>query len=109
MFAASIGSTTVGTGSEFLVETVDSDDGSDDEMSDGDEDPSCGDLFGDDIDLDGLLEQAFVGSTTAAKPQGVLVEHLSKIWRIDLKTAKKTLDVTTQLLRRSEDTALSRN
>ena len=75
VFAASIGSTTVGTGSEFLVETVDSDDGSDDEMldsddemSDGDEDPSCDDLFGDDIDLDDLLEQAFVRSTTAAKP-----------------------------------------
>ena len=48
------------------------------------------------IELDALISS--VGATAASKPTGVTAKHLSKVWRIDTKTAKKTLEVTKQLL-----------
>ena len=45
--------------------------------------------------------------TTDSNPTGVTAKNLSKVWRIDAKTAEKTLDVTTQLLRWSDDPNLS--
>ena len=45
----------------------------------------------------------------ADPPKGVNAEHLSKVWRIDLETAKQTLDVTTQLCKRTTDPTLSHN
>ena len=59
----------------------------------------------DQIDLDDNM----ACSTEATKFAGVSPEHLSKVWRIDHKTAQRTLDVTTQKCVRSEGNALSRN
>lgn len=56
------------------------------------------------------LDEYFTASATHAEaPKGVSVEQLSKVWRIDLETAKRTLDVTTQRCKRSENPTLSRN
>ena len=100
-FAATIGSTTVGSNSPYV---------SDEDQSkiDSENDPiDQFDLNDYDIHLDDMVSA--LGSTTASKPTGVTAEHLSKIWKIDVPTAEKTIDVTTQLLRRSQDPKLSRN
>ena len=39
----------------------------------------------------------------------VLADHLSKIWKIDLESAKRTLDITTQHSKRVENPKMSRN
>ena len=41
--------------------------------------------------------------------KGIDAEHLSKIWRIDQKQAKRTLEITSQHSRRADDPTLSRN
>ena len=94
-FAASIGSTTIGSNSPFVSDRSDNNILNDLDL----------DNF--DIDFDEIVSTA--GATVASKPLGVTSQHLSKIWRIDPKIAEKTLDVTTQLLRRSQDPKLSRN
>jgi hypothetical protein len=60
--------------------------------------PDDGSMLDDDVDLDTFM----ACSTTAISTKGVSPEHLSKVWRVDLKTAKRTIDVTTQLCVRSE-------
>ena len=44
------------------------------------------------IDLDEIM----ASSTTTTGIRGVSAEHLSKIWKIDLPTAKRTVEVTSQ-------------
>ena len=62
-------------------------------------------IFKGEVDLDEIM-----ASAAHARPRrSVDPEHLSKIWRIDLETAKKTLDVTSQNVARSSDPSLSRN
>ena len=51
----------------------------------------------------------FVSSTEAGKPKEVTPEMLSKIWRIDLEAAKRTIEVTSQSGVRSGLNNLSRN
>ena len=103
VFAASIGSTTVGSTSPYVldVDTIDSENDSEinnDKNNDATVTEWDHDLIDKmDINLDAMISS--VGATTATKPKGVTAKHLSKVWRIDTKTAKKTLDVTTQLLR----------
>ncbi len=46
-------------------------------------------------------------ATHAETPKGVTAEHLSKVWRISHEDAAKTLNVTTQLNKRSIDASLS--
>ena len=64
-------------------------------------------------DLDQLfimdpLTPLSVHSITAGRKKCVKASHLSKIWGIDIETARRTLEVTTQL--RQQDTrCLSRN
>ena len=60
-----------------------------------------------DINLNAIISS--LGLPNASNPTGMTKNHLSKIWRIDANTAEKTLDVTTQLLRRSQDSTLLRN
>ena len=50
-----------------------------------------------------------ISATHAMPPKGVTAQDLSKVWRIDLATAKRTLQVTTQLQRRKDDPSLTRN
>ena len=66
------------------------------------------DLWGDEpwhvtVDLNDLEEamniiKGEVGATVG-KAKGVLPDHLSKIWSIDTETAKRTIDITSQLLK----------
>ena len=57
-----------------------------------------------------LLDEIFTSSATSASHvKGVTAEHLSKIWKIDKDTANRTIDVTTQRVRRSDDPSLARN
>ena len=82
-FAASIGSTTVGSTSHYIIDnTTDEELGND--ISDDNNrcatatewDPKLLDDF--DVDLDNLISSAFVGATVGTKSQGVSPKHLSK-------------------------------
>ena len=74
------------------------------------------DLWGDEpwhvtVDLNDLEEainiiEGKVGATVG-KAKGVSPDHLSKIWSIDTETAKRTIDVTTQLLKHEGSDHLS--
>ena len=50
-----------------------------------------------------------MSTATASRVRGVSPKHLAKVWRIDLRTAEKTLEMTTQRVPRSEPDRLSRN
>ncbi len=50
-----------------------------------------------------------VSAIAAGRSQGVTPEHISKIWRIPFDDAVKTLGATTQLIKQSADSSLSRN
>jgi hypothetical protein len=50
-----------------------------------------------------------VSATHASRPKGIEASHLSKTWRIDLETTKKTIDVTSQHSVRTDNPKLSRN
>jgi hypothetical protein len=57
------------------------------------------------IDLDEIMASAIQGR----RHQGVKPEHLSKIWRIDIETAKRTLDATSQTSVRTDDPKIAKN
>ena len=66
----------------------------------------------DDI-LEGRLDGAEIFTCEAFAPSaktrnGVTADKLSKIWKISLKDANRTLDVTSQHCNRSENPAMSR-
>ena len=58
-----------------------------------------------DLDIDDIM----VSAMHAAKYNGIKPEHLSKIWHIDVDTARKTLDLTSQRSVRKDNPKLSRN
>jgi hypothetical protein len=45
----------------------------------------------------------------AGRPNVITATHLSKVWKIDVKTAKRTIEVTAQLRQHEADATLSRN
>ena len=55
------------------------------------------------VDLNNLEESLDIleseNGATIGRAEGVSPDHLSKIWSIDLETAKRTIDVTTQYLK----------
>jgi hypothetical protein len=114
-FQASIGSTDA-PGNEYLIDdyednaTNPSTDVSDDEESEEENDDRLldeiyeGSVRGE-IDLDEHL----VSAAHAGRHGGIDAEHLSKVWKIDLDSAKRTLDVTSQRSKRTDDPKLSRN
>ena len=54
-------------------------------------------------DLEGFLVSLEAELSAVGKAaKGVSAEHLSKVWSIDLDTAKKTIDLTTQLCKHGE-------
>jgi hypothetical protein len=112
-FQASIGSTNA-TDSAYLVETVDDNDTQDDETRNDDDSSNEDDLLFDDIYEGSLrgeidLNKIMVSAAHAGRSKGIDAEHLSKTWRIDLETAKRTLDITSQKSMRKENPTLSRN
>ncbi len=117
-FQMSIGSTDAMPGSHLASDTEsDSDDSSinsDDSSINSDDSP-----IGDGDALDELFDEATRGNldldevmlsaTHAQKTRGVDANHLSKLWQIDLKTAERTLEVTSQSSKRVDNPTLSRN
>jgi hypothetical protein len=77
--------------------------------SDEDEDQALDNLYESvtpgEIHLDALM----VSAAHAGKSKGVDPAHLSKIWKIDLKTAECTLEVVSQNNKRTNNPKLSRN
>ena len=64
-----------------------------------------------DASLEDITSEVDIGkifATQAERPKGVSPEHLSKVWRISHEDAKRTIEVTTQLGRRSMDALLAR-
>lgn len=53
--------------------------------------------------------EATIAAVTAGRSHGVTPEHLSKVWRIPYDDAVRTIEVTSQRLRRDPDSSLSRN
>ena len=63
-----------------------------------------------DDDTNEILLDNFMASTTqAGNTRGVNPKHLSKIWRISHEDAQRTIDVTTQMSIRTDDSSLSKN
>ena len=50
-----------------------------------------------------LLSMADVSAISAGRSQGVTPEHIAKIWRIPFDDAVKTLETTTQLIKKKEE------
>jgi hypothetical protein len=113
-FQASIGSTTVAN-NDYLE--------SDDETagtnpSTDDDDSWPGEIHDEEI-LDGLMEGARDGEIDLDKimasaiqgrqHQRMKPEHLSKIWRINIETAKRTLDATSQTSARTDNPKIAKN
>jgi hypothetical protein len=113
-FKASIGSTDF-LGGEILI----NDDSATQSLTDNDMSKSDSDKEDDDQTLNDIyksatqgeidLDEIMVSATHAGKSTGVDPAHLSKIWKIDLKTAERTLDVVSQNNKRTDDPKLSRN
>jgi multidrug resistance efflux pump len=64
--------------------------------------------------LDSIIDEisstsANIQATMAGRPNGVTAKHLSKVWKIDAETAKRTFEVTRQLRQQKADASLSRN
>jgi hypothetical protein len=109
-FQMSIGSTDVTKSKDLQAETVA------DTESETDSEETSMDLWDDFFDTisDPLLVEIdldeFMASAAHAKPPShTAAEHLSKVWRIDLKMARKTLGITSQNCARIDNLALSRN
>ena len=113
-FKALIGSTDV-SGGEYLIdddsatETSSNDNMIELDSDKEDEDQALDDLYDratkGKIDLDTIM----VSATQAGKSKGVDPVPLTKIWKINLKTAEQTLDVVSQFIKRTDDPKLSRN
>jgi hypothetical protein len=113
----SIGSTTAST-QPHLISRDNYDDGegsNDDESSQGSYEDYAGDveavqdyLAGMEEPLQGEVEldEFMVSATHARMKRNVQVEHLSKIWRIDMETASKSLDITSQNVNRKRSADL---
>ena len=71
-----------------------------------DDDDLCGKQQDEEIDMDAFFSSS---STTASQPKGITAEKLSKVWKIDLEEAKKTVKVTTQHRKHSDNPNLTRN
>ena len=74
-------------------------------------------LVSDDYEYDKLFNDVSIGlvdvdeimATEASKSKGVSREHLSKAWRISLKEADDTINVTSQNMIHCPDPKLARN
>jgi transposase InsO family protein len=107
-FQTSIGSTNA-TDNKYIVndDTIESENSSDESSIEGNlllDEMYEASLRGD-IDLDDIM----VSATHAGRSKGISAEQLAKTWRIDLKTAKRTIDITSQKNIRKENPTLSRN
>ena len=61
------------------------------------DEPTIGELY---------LDSLFASATHAEYPKGISADQLSKVWKIDLESAKRTMNVTTQRCKSSDDPIL---
>ena len=73
------------------------------------EDSLLDDLFQRSLKGELGIDDIMVSVMYAGKYNGVKHEHLSKIWRIDMDTARNTLDITSQRSVGKDNPKLSRN
>ena len=69
---------------------------------------SVGSMHGAPDDYNDLFSPG-ISAAHAEPPKGVSAKHLSKIWKIDLDTAKRTLEVTSQRCKHDTGNPLTRN
>jgi hypothetical protein len=112
-FMMSMGSSNAWTSPHMIEEEYDIDDDDDMEkpLSDDDDEAvldylaSMEEPLGAEIDLDDyMISMAHTRITRSIK-----AEHLSKVWRIDMETAEKTIKTTSQNCNRTKSEGLSRN
>lgn len=111
-FQASIGSTDV-TSSPYVWDDDDattdpSTSSENDSTSDSDQalfESVYDGIVSGEIDFDTFTASA----AHARKPRGVNAEHLSKVWKIDVESARRTLEATSQHNTRTDNPKLSRN
>ena len=63
------------------------------------------DIFKGNIDLDEIMSSAI----HARKSMGTDTEHFSKLWKIDMESARQTIETTSQNSSRTHDPKFSRN
>ena len=102
-FKLSIGATKPHTGRYVLDEDTEESSDSSDSAKESSSDSELD--FENEEDLDAYMSSA----AHTGKPKGILVEMISKVWRIDLETAKKTLNVTSQNCVHSDNPSFTRN
>jgi hypothetical protein len=73
------------------------------------EDETVANEFGGAIDGEIDLDEIMASATHARATRDISPEHLSKVWRIDLESAKRTIDKTSQHCARTPANDLSRN
>jgi hypothetical protein len=112
-FKASIGSTSALGGEHLTDDDSATQPLTDNDLSDSDldeDDNQTLDQLHDSITKGEIdLDEIRISAAHAMKSKGVDPAHLSKIWRIDLKTAERTLEVVLELNKRVDDPTLSRN
>jgi hypothetical protein len=113
-FKVSIGSTDA-VGGEYLIDDDSAtqpltDNGMSASDSDEDEDQILDEMHDNVTEGEIDLDEIMVSAAHAGKSKGgVDPAHLSKIWRINLTAAEKTLDVVSQNNKRTDDPTLPRN
>jgi hypothetical protein len=113
-FMMSVGSTNA-CASQHLIEdeteSSDDDNESQEPLTDDDDEAmrdylaSMDSPLGTDIDLDDYM----ISASHTRMTRSVQAEHLSKVWQIDMETAEKTIEITSQNCNRTPSTNLSRN
>ena len=96
------------TDDEYLVSDVSESD-LDQSVGEADSNELLDDLFIDEQQGNINLDDILVSSAHARPRKGIDAKHLSKIWRIDLEAAQKTLDITSQASIGKDNPSFSRN
>ena len=96
------------TDDEYLVSDVSESD-LDQSVGEADSDELLDDLFIDEQQGNINLDDILVSSAHARPRKGIDAKHLSKIWRIDLEAAQKTLDITSQASIGKDNPSFSQN
>ena len=105
----SIGATSI-LDQPYLDDDDDSQDSSEeDDTSQYDSDNDFDPMELDDDTNEALLDNFMARTAQARKTRGVDPKHLSKIWRISHEDAQRTVDVTSQMSKPTDDPTLSRN
>ena len=109
-FQCTIGATTVNDNiPDLMSESSDDLSSTSSVVSDDDLDQWMDEIIGESLEGHIDLDDIMVSAAHVSPRKDVDAEHLSKIWRIDVETAKRTLDVTTQQRTHTPNPSLSKN